>query len=470
MRHLKSLLVRLGTVVALALPVAAHAAAPGCVGKMWNPMADLDFTLMGGIRIAGQQMMEEPEELGEPPQHRVGTGCACENGLQTGAGVALSFWMPSYINDMARSAGCLGFLGPVSVMNGFSSLNSGQEYSKHEAGKDGTTNMQIHWAYADVTAVAGRQLFEKCNAVSSKFNIAYMTEADFLFQNDVYSAIMAPQAAILAATPILSHMACGVEAMANTLGDWRDFGICGWKGFRLPMSGNVIGKDSAQVSNMDITVRYLTRASLLGLNLKTMGDDVMCEPKYSPFYQPFQHRYQWAYPGRVATRYNIDVVRWGMFIKNGDVTSIAALATDTSGLGNTSATTPSQSEGTPLASGGGLTAPTGDALGLAASIMAKVPKPLNYPTREAGYMQVWEARQCCIIMVTVANVIQKVVENYLSGGSQFMKEMLEYYHQAQRVYTVVQAVANPVEGALSAIGGALETGVGSAVEWAGSLF
>lgn len=465
MNALKTIFASLGLVAAMALP--AQASTPGCVGKMWNPMSDLDFNLMGGIKIGGSQMMETPTELGEPPDHRVSSGCYCENGLQTGVGFGMSFWMPSYINDMARQAGCIGFLGGINVMDSFISQSSGQEYSNHQARRDGVTNMQIHWAYADVTAVAGKQLFEKCNAVTGKMKISYMTEPDFLFQNDVWSAIMSPQIAIPLATPLLAHLACGGEAMANTLGGWQDFGICAWKGFRLPMSGTTIAKDSAQVSNMDITVKYLTRAAMLGLNLKTMGPTAMCEPQISPFYDPFQHRYQWAYPARVATRYNIDVVRWGMFIKNGNPSSMVSLTQDTAELTSVSATMP-ESSGVPTEgsgpSGNGLQAPTGNALGLAESIMAKLPKPLNYPTREAGYMQVWEARQCCLMVLTIQNILQKIIVNYVTGGSEFMQtinDMYGYYHMANRVY---QMMSDPIGGALGLIGdgisGAISGGFG----------
>lgn len=473
MNALKTIFASLGLVAALAVP--AYATTPGCVGKMWNPLSDLDFNLMGGIKIGGSRMMESPTELGDPPDHQMSSGCFCENGLQTGVGFGMSFWMPSYINDMARQAGCLGFLGGVNVMDSFISESSGQEYSNHQARRDGVTNMQIHWAYADVTAVAGKQLFEKCNAVTGKMKISYMTEPDFIFQNDIYSAIMSPQVAILAAMPILSQMACGGEAMANTLGGWQDFGICAWKGFRLPMSGTAIAKDSAQVSNMDVTVKYLTRASMLGLNLKTLGPDAVCEPQISPFYHPFQHRYQWAYPGRAATRYNADVVRWGMFLKNGNTNSMVSLTQDTAALTSVSVTMP-ESSGVPTegagnaGDGSGMTAPTGNALGLAEAILDQMPKPLNYPTREAGYMQVWEARQCCLMVLTIQNILQKIIVNYVTGGSEFAQmvdKLYSYYHLANSVY---QMMEDPVGGALSLIGDGLSSAMGSFAGGSGDVY
>lgn len=442
---------------ALASPV-AMASPPGCVGKMWNPLTDLDFRLMGGIKIAGMKMMDTPSQLGEPPNHKADPVCACKNGLKTGFGFGLSFWMPSYINDVARQAGCLGFLNGTNILPGFISLSSGQEYSHHGPRKEGVTNMQIHWAYADVTAMAGKSLFEKCNAVTGSMSIAYMTEPDFVFQNDVYSVIMTPQAAILASAPLLSQFACGFESVANTLGDWRDFGVCAWKGARLPLSGSTISKDSAQVSNMDITVKYLTRSALMGTTLRTMGNDVVCKPKYSPFYDPFQHRYQWSFPGKVSTRYNVDVVRWGMFIKDKGQGNMVQLTNDATQLANVSATVAIGSGNTGSGStGSGTQAGTPSNLGLAQSIVARLPKPLNYPSREAGYMQVWEARQCCMMVLTIENVLKMIVENMLTMGSAELKQLYDYYNMANKIY---QVVTDPIGAALNFVGDAIAQGIG----------
>lgn len=422
--------------------VSAAQAAPGCVGKMWNPLVDLDYRLMGGIKVAGFKLMPSPSQLGDPPEHKPEAICTCKDGLNSGVGIGMTFWMPSYINDMARQAGCIGFLGGINILPGFISESSGQEYNHHTPNKDGVTNMQIHWAYADVTALAGKSLFERCHAVTGAMSIAYMTEPDFIFQNDVYSVVMTPQAAILAAAPLLSQITCGMESVANTLGGWQDFGVCAWKGARMPLSGNTIAKDSAQVTNMDITVKYLTRAALLGTTLRTMGKDATCRPVYSPFYDPFQHRYQWSYPNKVSTRYNVDVIRWGLFVKDQGSVSMMDSGNNTIAF---------EKVDTTKAAG------TAGSLGLAEQIVAKLPKPLNYPTREAGYMQVWEARQCCIMVLTIENIIKAVITSLVDGGSAQLKELYDLYNTIDLVYKVIQ---DPIGAALGFIGDGIASVMG----------
>lgn len=431
----------------------AMASTPGCVGKMWNPLGDLDFRLMGGISLPGWTIMKSPSNLGEPPKHKAQAVCFCKNGLKTGYGIGLTFWMPSYINDMARQAGCMGFLNGVNILPGFISQSSGQEYSNHDARKDGVTNMQIHWAYADVTAIAGKSLFEKCDAVTGAMSIAYMTEPDFIFQNDVYSVVMTPQASILAANPLLSQMTCGMESVANTLGGWQDWGVCAWKGSRMPYSGTAIAKDSAQVSNMDITVKYLSRASLLGTTMRTMGKDATCKPVYSPFYDPFQHRYQWAYPGKVSTRYNVDVIKWGLFIKDSGQNPMQTVANSASALKDFNAN---------ASSGAG--SPNASVLGVAESIVKGLPKPLNYPSREAGYMQVWEARQCCLMVLTIQSIIKMVVENLATAGGGTLAQLYDMFNMANTAYQIIQ---DPIGGALGMIGDFMAQGLGDLADTAG---
>lgn len=431
---------------ALTLAAASAHATPGCVGKMWNPLTDLDFRLMGGIKIAGFPMMDAPKALGEPPAHKTKPLCACKDGLKSGVGFGLTYWMPSYINDVARQAGCLGFLDGINVLPGFISQSSGQEYGIHSPEKEGSTSMQIHWAYADVTAIAGKSLFEKCDSVTGAMTIAYMTEPDFIFQSDVYSVIMTPQASILAASPALALMTCGFESMANTLGDWQDWGVCAWNGSRLPLSGTSISKNSAQVTNMDVTVKYLTRSALLGTTLRTMGDNATCRPQYSAFYDPFQHRYQWSFPGKVSTRYNVDVVRWGMFIKDHGQPNMMQLTDAATSLTGVSSISVGGSEG----------GPTTSQLSLAERIVGSLPKPLNYPTKEAGYMQVWEARQCCLMVLTIENVIKMVAENLATMGGGMLKQMYDMYNMANTAYQIIK---DPIGAALGFVGDQILSGL-----------
>jgi hypothetical protein len=453
LKKIRTLLGASAVVLAATVASPAMASTPGCVGKMWNPIGDLDFRLMGGISLPGWTIMKAPSNLGEPPKHKSDAVCFCKNGLKTGYGIGLTFWMPSYINDMARQSGCMGFLNGVNILPGFISQSSGQEYSNHDQRKDGVTNMQIHWAYADVTAIAGKSLFEKCDAVTGAMSIAYMTEPDFIFQNDVYSVVMTPQASILAANPLLSQMTCGMESVANTLGGWQDWGVCAWKGSRMPYSGTAIAKDSAQVSNMDITVKYLSRASLLGTTMRTMGKDATCKPVYSPFYDPFQHRYQWAYPGKVSTRYNVDVIKWGLFIKDAGQNPMQTVANATSALKDVNAN-----------AGSGAGSPGASVLGVAESIVKGLPKPLNYPSREAGYMQVWEARQCCLMVLTIQSIIKMVVENLATAGGGTIAEMYEMFNMANTAYQIIK---DPIGGALGMIGDFMAQGLGDLADAVG---
>lgn len=468
--YIVQVLASLGVALSLALqPIPAWASKPGCVGKMWNPLGDLDFKLMGGIKIGPFPFMATPAKLGEPPKHKVDAVCACKNGLKSGAGFTMTFWMPSYITDVARQGGCLGFMAGTNILPGFISLSSAQEYATHQPRVEGVTNMQIHWVYADVTAIAGKALFEKCDAVRAGMSIAYMTEADFPWQHDVWTASMFPLSAIVAANPVLSQMLCGYESMANTLGDWQDSGLCAWGGSRLPLTANSAGKSSAQVSNMDVAVKYLARSALMGTTKRTMGPDAICRPKYSMFYDPFQHRYQPAFPGKTSTRFNVDMLKWGMSLRDDGQSGMVTLDSATAQLHNVNSTLSVGSSYVPstgpLASGEVRSVkPTTSNLSLAESIMAKIPKPLNYPTKEAGFMQVWEARQCCMMVLTVENVIKMIIKNMATMGNAQIAELYEFYEMAERAYTVTQFGRDPIGSTLDLVGRGMADAMGAAAD------
>ena len=431
---------------------AAMAGPPGCEGKMWNPIVDIDFRLMGGIKIAGIPLLKAPEHLSEPPNHKVSPVCFCKDGWKTGFGLGMLYWLPTYLADVARQAGCIGFLNGINILPGFITLSSGQEYSLHSPSKEGVTNMQIHWAYADITAIAGKEIFESCNGVSSGLDIAYLTEIDFIFQNDVYSAMMTPQVAIISSNALLSAMACGYESVANTLGAWQDMGVCGWKGTRLPLSANAIAKDMAQVSNMDVMLKYLTRSALVGSLLCTMGKDVACKPKWSPFYDPFQHRFQWAFPAKASTRYNVDVVRWGLFIKpEGMLDGIKALFSKTTQTTSVDTTT---------------TGAGSDIRGLARQVLDSLPKPLNYPTKEAGYMHVWEAKTCCLMVLTIESVARSILSSMIGDMGGMVEQAYTLYTYAEKAYNLIN---DPVGGALGMIGEGIASVMGSAFDSASSF-
>jgi hypothetical protein len=204
---------------------------------------------------------------------------------------------------------------------------------------------------------------------------------------------------------------------------------------------------------MDVTIKYLSRAALLGTTMRTMGKDTTCKPLYSAFYDPFQHRYQWAFPGKVATRYNQDVIKWGMFIKDAGQGSMMSLTSQTAQLANVSSVQVS-----------GNTAPSGSNLGMAAQIVANLPKPLNFPSHEAGYMQVWEARECCLMVLTVSNAIQMIVENIATMGGGMLQELYTMYNYAQTIYSIVQ---DPIGAALNFIGNGILSGIKTVADKSG---
>jgi hypothetical protein len=103
--------------------------------------------------------------------------------------------------------------------------------------------------------------------------------------------------------------------------------------------------------------------------------------------------------------------------------------------------------------------------------MAAAPKPLNYPTQEAGFMQVWEARECCMMILTVQNVVQYIVSNILTAGAEAGYEVAQVLQTMYQIYgyvnTAVSFIKDPIGTAMGMIGQGITDGIGNALGSAG---
>jgi len=190
---------------------------------------------------------------------------------------------------------------------------------------------------------------------------------------------------------------------------------------------------------------------MMGTLPRTMGSDAVCKPQASFKYDPFQHRYQWSYPTKTSTRYNHDVIRWGLFSKggnNGD-SRMADIGERANKL---------------AASFSSTTSAPGTVVDKAKKLLEELPRPLNYPTREAGYMQVWEAKQCCLKVVTVNSILENLATSFIP--TEQMKKLYEMYNTAKKVYDTASAVAkfakDPIGGALGFISGKISSAISGA--------
>ena len=157
------------------------------------------------------------------------------------------------------------------------------------------------------------------------------------------------------------------------------------------------------------------------------------------------------------------MIRWGIFKNNGAPSgaSMISLTNEAAAVANVN---PNITVGSQAPTGtGSATVPTATDLSAAKSILSKIPLPLNYPTREAGFMQVWEARQCCMMVLTLDNIVQTIVKNVLTTDGGQLAKLYDYYKKATLAY---QIVTDPVGAALGYVGQTISNAILSPLQGA----
>ena len=405
-------------------------ASPGCSGKFWNPL-ELDFTNIGPIKA---NILGKPWDAGlksplpDPPQH-VAQTCLCADGVNTGVGAGLTYWLPSYIMDVAKTPGCIGFLGGIQVMEKFRSLagTENQHMPRAENFIPGSTR-QRHFAHADITSIIGNGFFEKCGSTAKGINIAFMTEVCFPCQSDIWSSLLMPVGQILANNPWISTLACGAVRVASMVGYPIAYeAVCNTSGTRYPLSQTTpAGASSAQEVNTDQIAKHFTLAYLTGGGLRTMGSDTVCRPQAEFIWNPAQYRYQFLFPINRPSMTHLQANK--LFFVNGP-------------KGETALSSPNEMnyDSVREADASAPSTMTLDSVVASAQQLWKnVVSPLNFPVSEHAYLQIWEAKTCCLKFLTVKDLAAMAGTSFLTEGG--VKKALETVQKIEKVLSTLQTI------------------------------
>jgi conjugal transfer pilus assembly protein TraU len=340
MKKLIATLLALTATLAVGVASAQSTSSSGsasCQGTMWDPLT-LDTNNMYPITIFGERTGDytDPPEMYEPPV------CTCPGIFDIPSeGIGSTFWQPTNVVEIERTAGCMESLGGISFLGsgstaGYSALNSEQVNNNGQLDSN-TNRMQIHMYAEPVFKMLNLFSSMACLGSSTGFDNLWMTEVDAAWQSDQLSAIMAPEAALFA-NPI-AQAACAVDAVAAG----ADFPIdalfwCqgGW-GSVYPLSGNSQHGNSGFQMNNSLMGKFLARQARLGLEFATIGPVAECFSTPTPIWIKDQYRVNQIMP----------VARYG----------------------------------TPVYIGG--------------SEFQQQPTEANYPTRESTVNLLWQGTECC---------------------------------------------------------------------------
>ena len=291
MNFFKSLLL----IAALLLGSVAQAQVPSiCSGTLFNPLTDTDWNNLFPITIAGVEVpgggnSDPPLMKAMPPI------CTCPTvfGFPM-IGIGVTYWQPLFISEVERRPGCLSSLGGVNVLPGYSMLHSEQSANGEKESNE-VNRMQVHWYEYPVFGLLEMMKDVSCTG-SSGFNLAYLTEVDPLWQDDLWGAVFTPESAIFA-NPVAT-LACSVDAVASTLDYPMDsmFWCAGSWGNTYPMTGNSSHSGDPFTMNNQLQAKFIARNHRMGLGWQTIGPSAICSSHINPVWVKSQYRYNQVAP------------------------------------------------------------------------------------------------------------------------------------------------------------------------------
>lgn len=274
---------------ALLLAAAAHAIVPGtCSGRFFNPITDTNWNDMFPVTIAGVSI--SPGGNRNPPlMAAMPPVCVCPTvfGIPF-VGVGITYWQPLYISEIEHRPGCLSSLGGIDVLGGSYDLLKGEVTAQGSGQR--SNRMQVHWFRYPLFAMLDIMKALGCKSTSG-FNLAYMTEIDPLWQDEMWSAIFTPESAIFA-NPV-AQAACAVDAVAASFSHPLDalFWCAGSWGSVYPMAGNSSHAGDHFTLNNQIQAKFLARNHRMGLQMQTIGPTAICFSHPNPIWVKSQYRF-----------------------------------------------------------------------------------------------------------------------------------------------------------------------------------
>ena len=261
----------------------------GCTGRFVNPITDVCWSCLFPITVLGVKIVNggpdtAPPKLPLPPI----PVCACMRpGIPVPVpGIPIGFWEPARLVDVTKSPMCMVSLGGISLgtspQKGFKEDGDGAFY-------------HVHWYVYPVIYWLEILLDFVCLEMAS-VDIAYMTEFDPLWGDDVKASILNPEA-LLFANPF-AQVACVADCVTSSVGLSNDymFWCAGCQGGIYPFSGTTSYHNGGVGTAQLVVSKFMAKMHRELMLWGYYGTAGMCGKYPMPIIKKSQYRIQMTYP------------------------------------------------------------------------------------------------------------------------------------------------------------------------------
>lgn len=222
--------------------------------------------------------------------------CMCQDALGVPEfGTPLGFWSPQKVNEVVTTPWCSPALGGIRLQNSLTGLGHNQSRTSGFADTP-SAFYQYHYFSYPIMAMLGMLALPDCTDGYVDMDLLYISEIDPLWNNDLLSLVLNPEA-IIFANPVAKAW-CAMDCALTTADDQREgfYGCAGCDGSLYPLTGNIYPQPDPVAGSSLITQRVLASLHRKGLAHKTIGSEAMCKPEFFPTIPRSQYKFSMLYP------------------------------------------------------------------------------------------------------------------------------------------------------------------------------
>jgi len=263
------------------------AADAACEGRFVNPITDICWRCMfplslGSTKVTGGDL-PDTSNPGSPIQF-----CPMPPPVFQRIGLAIGYWEPMAMTDVARSPGCMVNLGGFTINLGKMGMGTAKKDDKQVNG----AFYHVHWYKYPLTYWLNIITSLGC-LQGGDLDIGYLSEIDPTWGDSALTSILNPEAVIFA-NPI-AQGACAADAVASATKTSVDalFWCAGSQGSMYPFNGWVSNESSPLQSSVLVSERMAFKLHRQGQIMESIGEDKkVCFEYPSPIIPKTRWRYQ----------------------------------------------------------------------------------------------------------------------------------------------------------------------------------
>ncbi len=220
---------------------------------------------IAGVKVKGIGKKGEPASEGletDPAEHKR-ILCSCKRGNKWIFGLTVTYWEPARIIETTKVPWCFPTLG-IS-MSGSNKIKNWKNPGSKSSGKSNTSQASYNVHYYIFNVFDILDIFVDVPCVPHEgFDLAYLSEIDPTWNNDVMSFVLDPEA-ILFGNPI-AQLACAADSAAATVSYPIDtlFWCVGAWGSSYPMAGYTMTGNELKAS-AELAARTIARNARVGI-------------------------------------------------------------------------------------------------------------------------------------------------------------------------------------------------------------